>query len=285
MRSSEKNQRQSPWPGAAGQVRKRIVSAVGLCGLVVVCAVGALAMRRSGDAAAQAVSKYVALFGLALIFVLALGIIADLRIAHRSAVRTDRGHDIPATVVPGSSVYFGLYQAFWLCFATIFITAAVEIAGAAWRTHWPLVVIFAGIGLFSGSAPALALTGRLRRGRIALTETEIIHYGWSSQSSLAWGDLLKVGTAFERAPLIIVTGVVGAEPHYTTPSLKLNGKTKRLWQLDRLPLAGWIFIECPRFSVNGSMLYHYLTFYAENPAARAELGTASSVDRWCRLSG
>ncbi|GAB2632571.1 hypothetical protein [Nocardia goodfellowii] len=255
------------------------MSTVVLFGLVVLCAVGALAMWRSGDAAAQVVSKYVALFGLAMVFVLALGILADLRIAYRSAVRLDREHGIPATVVPGSSAYFGLYQAFWLCFATIFTAAAIETAGAAWRTHWPLVVVFASIGLFSGSTPMLAVAGRLRRGRIAITETEIIHYGWSSQSSLGW-DFAKVGTAFERVPLIIVTGVAGTEPRFTTPSLELNGKTRRLWQLDRLPLAGWIFLECPRYSVDGTTLFRYLTFYAENPAARAELGTASSVERW-----
>ncbi|MEV6279321.1 hypothetical protein [Nocardia sp. NPDC051832] len=48
-------------------------------------------MWSSGDTAAQVVSKYVALFGLAMFFVVVAGTCADLRIAHRSSVLLDVG--------------------------------------------------------------------------------------------------------------------------------------------------------------------------------------------------
>lgn len=281
MRSSDNGAHSRPWPEPRGQARKRIVSMVVVGGLAVVYVVISIAMWRSGDGAAQVVSKYVALFGVTMALVVALGFCTGPRIEHSSAPRVGHERGLNVTIVPGSTIGFVLFQAIWVCLAALFLTAAVQTAAAAWDTHWPLVLILAAVGLFSASEPALALAGRLRPGRIALSPSEIVHYGWSSRTLMPWADVLLVRPTFQQVPLIEVAGAdsTGWTYRETAPHVTLGSKAFRIWRLDPAPVP----LECPRLSVDRDTLYRYLAFYAENPSARTELGTVSALEQWRAL--
>ncbi|WP_157181799.1 hypothetical protein [Nocardia testacea] len=286
MRSSDRIGSPSPWAVPAGFTQKHIAAMLGLTGLVVLCFGIAAAMWRSDDHAARVVSKYVALFGLAMAATVAMGVWANEARKRRSRiVQSAPPHGAAATVVPGSIGYFTLYQTIWSCFAVLFLGAAFEIGAAAWPTHWPLALLLACLGLGSASAPALAVAGRLRRGRVVLTDQEIVHYGWSSRTSLAWADAPRVITAFERQRLIVITGSDGARwsTCATTPIVRLGRNRHQLWKLDRPAAAGSIVLECPRLAVDGYRLYRFLTYYADNPTARVELGTPAATKRWATV--
>jgi hypothetical protein len=286
MRSSDRLGYPSPWAVPAGFVRKRIAAMFGLTGLVVLCFGIAAAMWCSEDHSAHVVSKYVALFGLAMAATVAMGAWANEGWRRRrSSVQPTTTHGAAATVVPGSVGYFTLYQTIWSCFAVLFLGAGLEIAAAAWPTHWPLALLLAFLGLGSASAPVLAVAGRLRRGRVVLTDQEIVHEGWSSRTSLAWADVSRMITAFERQPLIVIIGSDGARwsTCAATPTVRLGGNRRQIWKLDRPAPAGSIVLECPRLAVDGYRLYRFLTYYADNPSARVELDTPAATERWATV--
>ncbi|MGW0178649.1 hypothetical protein [Nocardia sp. NPDC003345] len=197
-------------------------------------------------------------------------------------IRLDSVDGKSATIIPGSTTYFLLYQLIWTGFAVLFLSAGIEIAAAAWGTHWPLALIVGCLGLCSASAPVLALMGRLRTGRIVLTDDEVIHEGWSSRTRIAWDDISRLLTAFEQGPLIIISGSPGArwDWHASTPTLPVGKQSRQIWMLDRPARTGQIVLECNRMAVDGYRLYRFLGYYADRPEGRPELGTAASVDRW-----
>ncbi|QLY29378.1 hypothetical protein H0264_29545 [Nocardia huaxiensis] len=289
MRSSDNYEDPGPWPEPRQLARRRVFAMVATAGLAMLCAVVAMALWRSDNSAAQAAATYVGLFGLAMVVVLLAGVWADPRVDVRSAVANGREHGVAATIVPGSTTYFGLRQAMWLCFAAICLLAAGQTAVAAWGTHWPLALIFAVLGVICAAEPALTLAGRLRPSKLILTSSEIIHDDWSSRTTLSWNDVRLIRRGCHRFPIIEVIGEThsaGWTYHETTPGVTLGGKPVRPWRLDPLPpLPGRIVLECPRFAVARDTLYRYLTFYTENPTARAELGTPPAAERWHAFGG
>ncbi|MBF6456930.1 hypothetical protein [Nocardia cyriacigeorgica] len=239
-----------------------------------------------GDHVAHVVSRYVALFGAILIVIVTLGAYGDVGLIRRlravELTSFERGH---ATVVPGSVGYFVLYQSIWAGFAATFLAAGAETAGAAWHTHWPLGLLFICLGSACASAPALASVGTLRRGRIVLTADDIVHEGWSSRTRLPWADVAGVMAAFEQQPLIVITGSNGEQWNHevTTPHVPLGRARRPIWMLDRPARSGSICVECPRLAVDEHRVLRFLSFYADNPAFRSELGTQLSLDRWRAL--
>ncbi|MEU1985294.1 hypothetical protein [Nocardia sp. NPDC019395] len=259
------------------------MSTIFLTCLVLLCAAVAVLMWRSGDQTAHVVAKYVPWFGLTMAVVVATGTYANFVPTRRPGpVVLGAADGKDATIIPGSVVYLVLYQLIWFCFAVLFLAAGVETAIAAWRTHWPLALLFACLGLCSASAPALALAGRLGRGRVVLTTEEIIHEGWGSRTRMPWADTPRVIAAFEQSPLILVAGSDGTRwsQRATTPQLPTGNRRRQIWMLDRPARTGSIVVECPRLAVDGHQLLRFLTYYADNPAARTELGTPRSLDRW-----
>lgn len=286
MSSSDLTVHPSPWIEARGFRRKRALSIAVLVCLAVLCGAAAVLMWRSGDDAAHTVAKYVGLFGLTMAVVAAMGLYAHFSPIRRpSDAVLGSVHGKEATIVPGSTIYFILYQVFWTGFAGLYLAAGIETAAAAWRTHWPLALLFACLGLGSASAPALALAGKLRRGRVVLTDEEIIHEGWSSQTRIPWDDISRVGTAFEQGPLIFISGVAGARwnRRATTPRLPVGNPPRQVWGLDRPVPTGTAILDCTRLAVDNQRLYRFLSHYTDNPAARAELGTARSIDLWSAI--
>ena len=50
-------------------------------------------------------------------------------------------------------------------------------------------------------------------------------------------------------------------------------------KLDKLPPVPMTAIDCTVFAIDRNLLYHFVTFYVENPSARGELGTETSLER------
>lgn len=254
--------------------------------LTVLCGVTAVLMWTSGNPAAGGVAEYLGLFGLTMAAVVAVGACPSFRPIRRPANIVNSADGRSATVIPGSWIYFLLYQLIWVGFAILFIAAGIEIAATAWRSHWPLAVLSVCLGLCSASAPALASTGKLRAGRVVLTEEEIIHEGWSSRTRIPWDDISRVLTAFEQGPLIVISGSSGARwsRDARTPNLPVGKHSHPVWMLDRPARTGEVVLECDRLAVDGYRLYHFLGYLADHPEARRELGTAAALDRWAALS-
>lgn len=276
------------WHLPPGQMRRRIVSIVALTCLTVLCAAGTVAMWRSGDSTAQALSKYLAVFGISWLFLLTLAIVPHLASLNLRPLRVGPINGEDSTIVSGSRTYFWLPQLFSSCYAAILLVAAWEVvAASAWDTYWHFVLLCAVLGVLFAISPILAVFNRVRPSKLVLTPDIIAHYGWSSRTELHWNDLNRVVTSvdplpLDRRPLIDIAGMSGARwsHRYYLPFSIVRGKPNPLWTLDRPPHIGWITLECARFAVDRVALYRYLAFYAANPASRKELGTQSSVDRW-----
>ncbi|MGW5436682.1 hypothetical protein [Nocardia asteroides] len=243
-------------------------------------------MWRSGDRAAGVVAKYVALFGLTWVLMIVMGLYAEPGSRQRALVRSGLAAGQPATVVPGSAIYFGLFQAIWTLYAVLAYLAAAEIAAAAWLSHWPAaVLLLLAVGTVAASAPVLAVVGRLRPGNIALTPDGLVVRGWSSRTTLLWTEIAQVRCTFDRMPLLDIVGRTTANwhRHDLTPSITLRGTRRQIRMLDRPPHRSCVVLECPRLAVDRRKLYRYLTYYVETPSARSELGTHAALERWSRL--
>ncbi|MBF6354038.1 hypothetical protein IU449_05640 [Nocardia higoensis] len=270
------------WREYSGVARKRAWSLVVLLILAILCIAAATAMWRSDDGALRALAKYMAVFGLAMVAIVAMGASPTLTTRRPTGIVVTEIRGRAATVVPGSASSFVSYQMIWTCFGLMFLGGAVEIAGVAWRTHWPLTAVFAVLGVFCLSGPILAVFGRLRRGRIVLTAEQIVYEGWSSRVQIPWSDVLRVGPAYEQIPLISITGVTGARwsEDSTPPTLPFGIDPRPLWSLDKASHNGVIRLELRKFAVDPHRLYRFLVYYADHPDTRGELGGAGSQARW-----
>lgn len=281
-----RSQLADPWPVLPRQARRRVVASIFACGFAVILAVIAWMMWRSGDSAANVVAKYVALFGFSWVLMIAMGLYADPRCQRRASVRSGLADGQLATVVPGSAVYFALFQAIWICHAISAYLAAAEIAAAAWLSHWPAaVLLLLAAGTAAASAPALTVSGRLRPGGIALTPDGLVVRGWSSRTSLRWNEIAQVRCTFDQMPLLDIVGTATAHwhRHDLIPSITFRGTRKQIWMLDRPPHRSCLVLECPRLAVDRRKLYRFLAYYLETPSARAELGTHAALERWSGL--
>lgn len=286
MRSSDRRKNNTPWILPPGQTRRQIVSIVGLSALVALLAAISAAMWRSGDNTAVAAAKYIAIFAAGMACLLVVALTQYTQIFHRGDLRPGAAAGNTATIAPGSKIYFWAQQTTWLCFAATFLPAAYETATTAWRAYWHFVLILASIGTIATIPLAAALIGRIRPGKLLLTSSEIIHEGWSSRTRLLWDDVNRVRTSFDQVPIIDIVGLSGARwsSTYYLPHSYIAGRPNPFWNLDRPPHTGWIVLECPRFSVDRTVLVRFLNFYAENPRLRTELGTDSALERWRLLA-
>lgn len=282
----KRSRQEDPWPVLPRRARRRTVANVFACGLAALLAAIAWMMWRSGDRAAGVVAKYVALFGSSWVLMVVMGLYAEPGSRQRALVRSGLAAGQRATVVPGSAIYFGLFQAIWTLYAVLAYLAAAEIAAAAWLSHWPAaVLLLLAVGTVAASAPVLAVVGRLRPGSIALTPDGLVVRGWSSRTTLLGTEIAQVRCTFDRMPLLDIVGTTTANwhRHDLTPSITFRGTRRQIWMLDRPPHRSCVVLECPRLAVDRRKLYRYLTYYVETPSARAELGTHAALERWSRL--
>ncbi|MBF6436080.1 hypothetical protein [Nocardia cyriacigeorgica] len=148
------------------------------------------------------------------------------------------------------------------------------------------VALFGAILIVIVALGAYGDVGLIRRLRaVELTADDIVREGWSSRTRLPWADVAGVMAAFEQQPLIVITGSNGEQWNHevTTPHVPLGRARRPIWMLDRPARSGSICVECPRLAVDEHRVLRFLSFYADNPAFRSELGTQLSLDRWRAL--
>ncbi|MEV6359919.1 hypothetical protein [Nocardia asteroides] len=281
-----KSRQEDPWPALPRQTRRRTVANIFACGLAALLAAIAWLIWRSGDSAAGVVAKYVALFGFSWVLMIVMGLFAEPWFQRRASVRSGLADGQPATVVPGSAMYFGLFQTIWISYAILAYLAAAEIAAAGSISHWPVaVLLLLAAGTAAASAPALTAAGRLRPGGIALTPDGLVVRGWSSRTTLRWTEITHLRCTFDRMPLLDIVGTPTTHwhRHDLTPSITFRGTRRQIWMLDSPPHRSCVVLECPRFAVDRRKLHRYLTYYLENPSARPELGTHTALERWSRI--
>lgn len=213
---------------------------------------------------------YSVLFAVVMALVAAFGVASrDRRRPLTHAIRTTSVGGLPATEICSSPRQFALLVALMTTLAGTCVIGAVHLF---LRQGMSVVSgLLAVVGLVLASLPVSALLGRIRRGRVALTERGVTQRGWSFESALAWTEIAGVKAAFNGHPVILLIGYANAEwsRSYTT----------RLWRIDRLPPVPMIEVDCRRFDVDHRALYDYLTCYAQNDDLRSELGYTAAVVR------
>ncbi|AXB45110.1 hypothetical protein [Amycolatopsis albispora] len=132
-------------------------------------------------------------------------------------------------------------------------------------------VLCALAALFFGSFLVLVAAGRFRRGEVRLSPEGIRHRGWSYTSFLPWTAFAGGKATFRGTPYVLAIAYANApwERKQYAP----------LWRIDRLPPKPMIAVNCAAFAIDRTLLYHFIMFYLDNPAARAELGTERSLQR------
>jgi len=212
---------------------------------------------------------YTVLFAALISLVAALGV--AIRVHKRdlsSATGTVNMDGSPVTEIVYSRGQFALLVALMTFLPCACLTGAVHlVVGQGVSVPSGLL---AGCGLIGATFPVGALSGRIRRGALVLSEQGGSQKGWSLESSLTWAEIAGVTAAFNDHPVILFVGYVNAKwtPRYTT----------RLWRIDRLPPVPMIEVDCRRFDVHAHALLYYLAFYAEHEELRAELGTPAAVN-------
>ncbi|WP_241566098.1 hypothetical protein [Prescottella agglutinans] len=112
----------------------------------------------------------------------------------------------------------------------------------------------------------------VRPGAVLLTPDGIRHRGWSFESYLPWESVAGAKPAYNGYRMILLIGFANAHwtRRYTTP----------IWRIDKLPPVPMIELDCRKFAMDDVLLLHFVSFYANNPAMRAELGTDAARVRF-----
>jgi hypothetical protein len=117
----------------------------------------------------------------------------------------------------------------------------------------------------------LALTGRLRRGKLTLTRQGIHQRGWAFSSFLPWEAFAGVKAAYNGSPEVLVIAYANVPWE--------RRQIAKFWKIDKLPPVPMIEVNCPSLALEPALIYHLLKFYVDNPQARPELGTDTVIQR------
>lgn len=269
MPSSNSLQRPAEWP-LQDSARYR-ASLVFLVLLWLACIPVGFGFAAIGKASAV---KYVVLVAVLFLCAAAFNFITRIRPQHREsdiALTSDSGH--PATEIRYSRDQFVLLATMTACLAGLcafaswdFVSEGDEVPAA------PIAAGLAGLAAaFFLSFFALVGVGRLRRGRIVLSQRGIRQEGRAFTSFLPWAALAGAKAAYNGTPEVLVVAYANAQWE--------KQQLSNVWKLDKLPPVPMIEIDTLPLAVDETVIYHLLQFYLENPTARAELGTENSLRR------
>lgn len=219
-------------------------------------------------------TKYTVLFAALFSFAAAFGFVTRLRPQHRAAdIAATTINGQPATEIKYSGVQFGLINALMGCVFLCAAFAAWDYARAGEDAFAPGVPMFfaAAAALVVASFFVLVALGRLRRGRILLTPDGIHQESRSFESFLPWDTFAGIKAGYNGTREVLVVAYSNA----TWQKRQLAGP----WKLDKLPPVPMIEINTIHLAVDPTLIYHLVRFYLENPNAREELGTDTSLRR------
>ncbi|KAA0022473.1 hypothetical protein [Antrihabitans cavernicola] len=197
--------------------------------------------------------------------------------AYLYSIRTPTSIDDIHTSTDGTVIRYSLPISGVLVLIIVVITifclgGAVEIFLATGGGSGSGGAIIPGVfGIYLATFSVDLVSGRLKRGVVVLSPKGIRQRGWSFESYLPWESVAGGTAAFHDSRVVLVIGYSNAKWE--------RRNTTRLWRIDRLPPVPMIQLDCRKFDVDPIVLYHLVTFYANNPDARAELGTAAPLER------
>ncbi|WJJ09970.1 hypothetical protein P9990_15400 [Prescottella equi] len=178
-----------------------------------------------------------------------------------------------ATEIWQSRRLWSVLVAMIVCCTVLTAGPAVEIYLSATTSGVPgASVIFGVLGALFVSFLVLIVVRLVRPGAVQLTPDGIRHRGWSFESYLPWESVAGVKPAYNGHRMILLIGFANAHwtRRYTTP----------IWRIDKLPPVPMIELDCRKFAMDDVLLLHFVSFYANNPAMRAELGTDAARARF-----
>ncbi|PRX44543.1 hypothetical protein B0I33_11152 [Prauserella shujinwangii] len=269
MRSSDALARPPEWPARdPARYRSAIVFVTAIGALCVAAGIGFVAV---GLASALG---YALLLGVLFFLTAAYGLVTKVRRAPRPddvAITEYEGR--PATEIRYSGPAFLVLGALVGCLAALCTLAAVDFATAGDEVPAaPVAAVLCGLGAgFFLSFFVFVAIGRLSRGRLVLAPQGIHQRGRAFTSFLPWEAFAGVKAADNGTPEALVIAYANAP----WDRRQLGG----VWKLDKLPPVPMIEIDTTNFAVDPVVLYHLVRFYVENPEARAELGTETSLQR------
>lgn len=160
-----------------------------------------------------------------------------------------------------------------VCCAILTVGPAVEIYLNPATSGVPgAAVIFGVLGLLFVSFLVLVVLRLVRPGAVLLTPYGIRHRGWTFDSYLPWDSVAGTKPAYNGHRVVLLIGFANAQwtRRYTTP----------IWRIDKLPPVPMIELDCRKFAMDDVQLLQFVSFYANNPAVRAELGTDAARARF-----
>lgn len=269
------------WPPEWQQPRRvRAVAMVIFFGLVGCGGVGAaisLFVPGAHDARAYLVVLLAPIAG-ALITIV---VVTRLRVGDRQDTALYLGNvgatDELGLVIPYSR---GLSTAYALLFAMLFlfstaiaVVAIVALLAAGTDVRlWFMLIVFGGISASLGWALIQMLTMRLCRGAVVLTPSGVRHRWWTSETYQLWDETVSVSAGQMDGQLITLAAFTNKAPQFV----------RRRTGLSKQPgyeLAPHTTIRGMYLALDPGLAYYTLRFYHENPAARAELGTGTAMQR------
>jgi hypothetical protein len=220
--------------------------------------------------------KYGLIFAVIFLLTAALGYRTKVRPQHVDGdITTGRFDDCPGTELRYSSFAFGAQVGLMACMTAVFLLASVDyyrsIPSGEVTAPQAATIVFGLIGLFFASFLVLVVTGRLRRGKLVLSQRGIHQRGWTFSSFLPWESFIGVKAIYDVRPYVLVIAYANAPWE--------KRQIVKLWKVDKLPPAPMIEVNCMSLAIGPNLIYWLLRFYVENSVARAELGAEAAIRR------
>ncbi|WP_239010477.1 MULTISPECIES: hypothetical protein [Rhodococcus] len=258
--------RPEEWPSP--KFSARVAAAIALAGVVIL--VSLWRAWDAGQAGAWAVTRFFLILSGLMALTALFGYVYWRPRRGDPEIRFVESRGRGATEIRASGAVFHLMGAMTTSAALLSLGAAVEIVlfddGVPWVS-----VLLAAFGLPCAAFVAEVLRGGIRRGALLLTPDGIRQRGWTIESYLPWVSVAGVHAVHHGFPEIWVLG--------TPAAAWARRRTSRLFRLDRLPREPVIEVDSRKFDGDPVLLYRMLDFYARNPQARAELGSAAAAER------
>ncbi|AXY51477.1 hypothetical protein QM787_23380 [Rhodococcus ruber] len=258
--------RPEEWPPP--KVNTRVAAAIVLAGVVIL--VSLWRAWDAGHAGAWAVMRFFLILSGLMALTALFGYVFWRPRRGDPEIRLVEAWGRGATEIRASGPVFHLMGAMTTSAALLSLGAAVEIVLFAPGVPW-VSVLLAAFGLPCAAFVVEVLRGGIRRGALLLTPDGIRQRGWTIESYLPWVSVAGVHAVHHGFPEIWVLG--------TPAAAWARRRTSRLFRLDRLPPEPVIEIDSRKFDCDPVLLFRVLEFYASNPQARTELGSAAATER------
>lgn len=176
----------------------------------------------------------------------------------------------PATEIRYSRAQHVIFTANLGSLAAWATAGALEFTFTGESPNPALIALWGICAAFSAGCLLLIAVGRIRRGRLLLTEAGIHQQGQWGESFLAWdaGSDIEAGHDGRTATIALPAPEGALQPRST-------GWMARLEQTS----SPGMHINTSVFDLDRALVYHLLRHYLENPQDRAELGTSASIER------